>query len=52
MIQIEKDNICVNGNDFEYAVRGTKSPEIILINGAGKPGRSRGVGDIFGLINS
>jgi pimeloyl-ACP methyl ester carboxylesterase len=37
MIQIEKDIISVNGNDFEYTVKGTKSPAIILINGAGGP---------------
>ncbi len=37
MIQIEKKTIFVNGNDFEYAVMGTRSPAIILINGAGGP---------------
>ena len=37
MIQIKKSIISVNGNDFEYAVKGTKSPAIILINGAGGP---------------
>ena len=37
MIQIDKNIISVNGNDFEYAVMGTKSPAIILINGAGGP---------------
>jgi pimeloyl-ACP methyl ester carboxylesterase len=37
MIQIEKNIISVNGKDFEFAVKGTKSPAIILINGAGGP---------------
>ncbi|MDF2605815.1 MAG: alpha/beta hydrolase [Bacillales bacterium] len=37
MITIEKNIISVNRNDFEYAVKGTKSPAIILINGAGGP---------------
>ncbi|MBT9156903.1 MAG: hypothetical protein DDT37_01894 [Firmicutes bacterium] len=34
-MHIEKNAISVNGNIFEYAVAGTKSPAIILINGAG-----------------
>ena len=37
MFQIEKNIIEINGNDFEYAVKGAKSPAIILINGAGGP---------------
>ena len=37
MIQIHKNIISKNGNDFEYAVMGTKNPAIILINGAGGP---------------
>lgn len=37
MIPIEKNTISVKGNDFEYAVMGTKNPAIILINGAGGP---------------
>ncbi len=37
MVQIEKKRMSVKGNDFEYAVRGSKSPAIILINGAGGP---------------
>lgn len=37
MIQIEKKTVFANGSDFEYAVMGSKSPAIILINGAGGP---------------
>lgn len=37
MIQIEKNTRSVNENNFEYAIMGTKSPAIILINGAGGP---------------
>ena len=37
MIQIDKNIIAVNGSDFEYVVMGSKSPAIILINGAGGP---------------
>lgn len=37
VIQILKNTISVNGNDFEYAVMGIKKPAIILINGAGGP---------------
>jgi pimeloyl-ACP methyl ester carboxylesterase len=37
MNQIDKRMVSVNGNEFEYAVMGTKSPAIILINGAGGP---------------
>ena len=48
MFQIEKNIIEINGNDFEYAVKGAKSPAIILINGAGGPieGWSKAWGDI------
>lgn len=37
MVQIEKKTVFVDGSDFEYAVMGSKSPAIILINGAGGP---------------
>lgn len=37
MIRINKNIVSVNGNDFEYAIKGTNSPAIILINGAGGP---------------
>lgn len=37
MIQIAKQTIFTNGSDFEYIVMGSKSPAIILINGAGGP---------------
>jgi len=37
MIQIKKNVITANENDFEYAIKGTKSPAVLLINGAGGP---------------
>ncbi|MDF2534842.1 MAG: hydrolase, alpha/beta fold family [Bacillales bacterium] len=50
MITIEKNIISVNGNDFEYAVKGTKRPAIILINGAGGP--IEGWAKIWGELGS
>ncbi len=35
MVRMEKKIISVRDNDFEYALKGKKSPAIILINGAG-----------------
>jgi pimeloyl-ACP methyl ester carboxylesterase len=37
MTQIKKNIITVNEKNVEYAIRGTKGPTIILINGAGGP---------------
>ena len=34
---MEKKTVFADGKDFEYAVMGSKSPAIILINGAGGP---------------
>lgn len=37
MRQMKKDIATVNGNRFEYAMKGTKGPTVLLINGAGGP---------------
>ena len=37
MIEIKKNIITINGKNFEYAIKGTKKPTVLLINGAGGP---------------
>jgi pimeloyl-ACP methyl ester carboxylesterase len=37
MIRIEKKITTINEKEFEYAIKGDKSPAVLLINGAGGP---------------